>query len=140
MPGKEAGIKLITLEQANALLPDVRKALKSLRELRNQILKTQAKVEIEELTGVDSKGQLSSPAQAALTSLMESLQTQSRQFEKELEKLTDAGALLKDLDSGLVDFYTRRGPEVVFLCWKEGESEITHWHSLEGGFRNRKAL
>jgi len=140
MSGKEAGIKLMTLEQANALLPDVQKALKSLRGLRDRILKIQAQVEIEELTGANSKGQLSPQAQAALTSLMESLQAQSRQFEKELEKLSDSGALLKDLDSGLIDFYTRRGPEVVFLCWKEGESEITHWHSLEGGFRNRKAL
>jgi len=57
-----------------------------------------------------------------------------------LEKLFHLGAHVKDLDSGLVDFYSHRGSEVVFLCWKEGENEIRHWHSLEGGFRNRQPL
>jgi hypothetical protein len=140
MPNEEAGIKMLTLEEANALLPPVRQALKSLREQRNQILKTQAQIEIEELTGTNSQGHLSPTAQAALTTLMETFQSQSSQFEKGLEKLFLVGAHLKDLESGLVDFYSRRGSEVVFLCWKEGESKISHWHTLQGGFQNRKSL
>jgi hypothetical protein len=47
---------------------------------------------------------------------------------------------LKDLDTGLVDFYSLRGSEIVFLCWKEGEAEIKHWHSLKGGFSTRKPI
>ena len=50
------------------------------------------------------------------------------------------GAHLKDLDSGLVDFYSRRGQEIIFLCWKEGEAEIRNWHNLQSGFSNRKPL
>jgi|SRR6185369_6118249 len=140
MRGEGAGIKMLSLEEANALLPNVRKALKSLREQRNQILKTQAQVEIEELTGTNSQGQMTPQAQSALTLLMETFQRQSRKFERDLEKLSKLGAQLKDLDSGLVDFYSLRGSEVIFLCWKEGESEINHWHDLEGGFRSRKSL
>jgi hypothetical protein len=71
---------------------------------------------------------------------MDILQTQTLEFERELEKLFAMGAQLKDLDSGLVDFYSRRGSDIVFLCWKEGESEISHWHGLEGGFRSRESL
>ncbi len=140
MPKKDTRIKVLRIEEANALIPVVCESLKTLRRLRDDILKNQAKVEIEELTGTDDEGRLAPHAQSALTGLMETLQQQSRQFERELKKLSLKGAQLKDLDSGLVDFYSLRGAEVVFLCWKEGESEVRHWHSLEGGFKNRRPL
>jgi hypothetical protein len=140
MAGEEAGIKWLTLEEANALLPQVHLALKTLRDHRSRILKTQAKIEIEEMTGADTDGNLSSAARQAVSSLMESFHAQTRSFEEELEKLFRTGAQLKDLDAGLVDFYSRRGRETVFLCWKEGEEEILHWHSLQGGFQNRQSL
>jgi len=114
--------------------------LKSLRELRNVILRTEAQIEIEEMTSSDSKGQLSPAGQAAVTKLMEAFHYQTRQFEEKLEDLFQLGAHLKDLETGLVDFYSRRGQEVVFLCWKEGEEEIGHWHSLQGGFKSRQPL
>ena len=140
MASEEAKVKLLTIEEANALLPQVRLTLKSLRELRNVILRTEAQIEIEEMTSSDSKGQLSPAGQAAVTKLMEAFHYQTRQFEEKLEDLFQLGAHLKDLETGLVDFYSRRGQEVVFLCWKEGEEEIGHWHSLQGGFKSRQPL
>jgi len=73
MPSEEAGIKLLSIQEATALLPIVRQALGFLRELRGKILKTQAQIEIEELTGTDSKGRLSASAQMTLSELMETL-------------------------------------------------------------------
>ncbi len=140
MPNEKAKIKMLTPEEANALLPRVRLTLKSLREQRSVVLRTQAQIEIEEMTGTDPNQQLSPAAQAAITKLMEAFHYQTRQFEDKLEDLFQLGAHLKDLDTGLVDFYSRRGQEVVFLCWKEGEAEIRHWHSLQGGYQNRKPL
>ena len=140
MPNEEAKIKMLTLAEANALLPQVRLMLKALKEMRNGILRTQAQIEIEEMTGSDAEGLLSPAAQAAVTKLMEVFHYQTRQFEERLEELFQLGAHLKDLDTGLVDFYSRRDQEIVFLCWKEGEPEIRHWHSLQGGFQNRKPL
>ena len=140
MPNEKAKIKMLKLEEANALLPQIRITLKSLRELRSVVLRTQAQIEIEEMTGTDSNGQLSQTAQAAITKLMEAFHYQTRQFEDKLEDLFQLGAHLKDLDTGLVDFYSRRGHEIVFLCWKEGEAEIRHWHSLQSGYQSRKPL
>ena len=140
MPNEKAKVKMLTLEEANGLLPHIRLILKSLRDLRNVVLRTQAQIEIEEMTGSDSEGKLSAAAQAATAKLMEAFHYQTRQFEDKLEELLQMGAHLKDLDSGLIDFYSLRGREIVFLCWKEGETEITHWHSLQGGFSNRKPI
>jgi hypothetical protein len=136
----ETKIKMMTLEEANALLPQIRLTLKSLREMRSVILRTQAQIEIEEMTNTGSGGDLSPRGKAAVTKQMDAFHHQTRQFEEKLEDLFQSGAHLKDLDTGLVDFYSRRGKEVVFLCWKEGEDEIGYWHSLQGGFPSRKPL
>ena len=40
MPNDETKIKMVTLEEANALLPQIRLTLKSLRELRTVILRS----------------------------------------------------------------------------------------------------
>jgi hypothetical protein len=140
MSHDEIKIKMVTVEEANALLPQVRLYLKSLRDLRSIILRTQAQIEIEEMTGSSSKGELSPSGQTAVTRYMEILHHQSTQFEEKLAEMVQLGAYLKDLETGLVDFYSRRGGEVVFLCWKEGEEEVKHWHNLQGGYQNRKPL
>jgi len=57
-----------------------------------------------------------------------------------IEAVQSAGAQIKDLDTGLIDFPTLyRGVEVC-LCWKLGEDAIEFWHSMEEGFRGRKPI
>ena len=57
-----------------------------------------------------------------------------------IERIQEFGCVVKDLDTGLVDFPTLfRGTE-VYLCWKLGETAIAFWHGVEEGFRGRKAI
>ena len=50
------------------------------------------------------------------------------------------GALVKDLDEGLVDFPAQREGEEVLLCWRLGEDEVGYWHGVEEGFSGRRPL
>ena len=50
------------------------------------------------------------------------------------------GAIVKDVDEGLVDFPALRHGEEILLCWRLGEDEVAHWHGLEEGFAGRKQL
>ncbi len=61
-------------------------------------------------------------------------------IEAEIEKIHAIGCLVKDLDKGLVDFYSRQGGEDIFLCWHFGETEIRFWHSVHEGFPGRKPI
>jgi hypothetical protein len=61
--------------------------------------------------------------------------------EKALQKIKDAmgeidamGVQVKDLDIGLLDFPCEVDGQVVLLCWKLGETAITHWHGVSEGF------
>lgn len=50
------------------------------------------------------------------------------------------GAVVKDVESGLVDFPCRRGSEVIMLCWKYGEADISYWHTVQGGYAGRRHI
>jgi hypothetical protein len=50
------------------------------------------------------------------------------------------GAIVKDVDEGLVDFPALRQGDEILLCWRLGEDEVAHWHGLEEGFAGRKQL
>ena len=71
---------------------------------------------------------------------MEALNDLAVQFNQRLEVLEDMGCQVKDLNQGLVDFFSVRDGRLVYLCWKEGEEAIRHWHTLDGGFRGRQPI
>jgi len=50
------------------------------------------------------------------------------------------GGILKDYETGLVDFYTERHGELALLCWKRGEKALEFWHPLETGFGGRQPV
>jgi hypothetical protein len=57
-----------------------------------------------------------------------------------IEQVQATGCLVKDLDSGLIDFPALFRGEEVYLCWKLGEPEIAFWHGVDEGFKGRKAI
>ncbi len=57
-----------------------------------------------------------------------------------LAEIDSIGVQVKDIDIGLLDFPCVVDGHVVLLCWKMGETSITHWHSTEEGFAGRKPI
>ncbi len=57
-----------------------------------------------------------------------------------VDRITDSGVILRDLREGLLDFPARQGSLEYFLCWRSGESDISHWHLTTDGFAGRKPL
>src|SRR5579862_3966630 len=57
-----------------------------------------------------------------------------------LERVERSGAVVKDLDIGLIDFMTLYDGREVCLCWKLGEDRILFWHGIDEGFKGRKPI
>jgi hypothetical protein len=57
-----------------------------------------------------------------------------------VERLDELGVLLKDPDTGLLDFVSEREGEIVLLCWHVGEDEVAWWHRPQDGFAGRKPI
>lgn len=118
-----------TLEEARALLPHVRRWLKGLRRLRDELQAHHARLGPLLAQGADLGG---APTHRWLRTLAD-----WRELVREFDR---RNLQLKDLDRGLVDFPTERDGREVFLCWEESESDIEYWHELESGYAGREPL
>jgi hypothetical protein len=57
-----------------------------------------------------------------------------------LAEIDSIGVQVKDIDTGLLDFPCDVEGTIVLLCWKMGETSITHWHGTDEGFAGRKLI
>jgi hypothetical protein len=57
-----------------------------------------------------------------------------------LDQIQATGCIVKDLDSGLVDFPSVIKDEEVYLCWRLGEDRIRFYHRQDEGFSGRKPI
>ena len=68
------------------------------------------------------------------------LQETVRSIEERIQPVRQRGMVVKSIEHGLVDFPFVREGEVVYLCWRVGETEIGFWHGLASGFADRQPL
>lgn len=125
-------MKRFTLEEAEALIPDLEKIFDSIAELAAQ---AQARAAI-----VQRLEQKKPDAAAEITMARSQVQFVTKQIEAKLQGIIDLGAVPKGLDPALVDFPCRLEGRDVFLCWKYGEKAITAFHGAEDGFEGRQPL
>ena len=72
--------------------------------------------------------------------LTQRLEEETRELVACAGEIQALGAVVKDLELGLVDFPSLRDGEEVFLCWRVGEDEIGFWHPVDEGFAGRRPL
>jgi hypothetical protein len=115
------------VEEANRLLPDLRQRLDRIQKSRRTIVGSAEKLKRgATANGGGAEGSASLEAMAVLRA--------------EVEALTAEGIVLRDADSGLIDFPSRREGRLVYLCWRPDEDRVTHWHEVDSGFGGRKPL
>ena len=107
--------RTFTLEEAQSRMPDVRRLTEPVYFLAASLA--------QELTEAEEAGDAAhaEDLKGRLQSLVESWS----------EGVQDLGADVKGL--WLVDFDSGDG----YWCWAWPETELSHWHSYEGGFRSR---
>jgi hypothetical protein len=63
-----------------------------------------------------------------------------KQINDALDRIHATGCVVKDLDSGLLDFPAILKNEEVYLCWRLGEDRIRFYHRQDEGFSGRKPI
>jgi hypothetical protein len=130
--------KRFTLAEAQEKIPEVSRRLREAVALKGEYDDAEKALEsstarIATLGGVNVDLESVRKAKARRESA-------ASRLPKAIERVQDLGCVVKDLDTGLVDFPTLfRGAE-VYLCWKLGERTIEFWHGVDEGFAGRKAI
>ena len=124
--------KYFTLEDAEKVLPELQEGLKKLIRLKRSLtLLDSVEIEFEDYHYEHNLLSLR---------LNKKYHKLSFDFYKYLETLEEKGCVIKDLDSGLVDFYSRHQGKDILLCWKYGERNIRFWHETDCGYSERKPI
>ena len=116
-----------TPEEANAELEELRVRLPRLREARHTVIA--ASERIVDALATDGGGVAGSDWFEA-----------QRTLRAEVVRLAERGILLRDPETGLVDFPAEVDGRRVFLCWRLGELDVAWYHAENAGFSSRKPL
>lgn len=129
--------RYFTVEEANRAVDELRPVVEELVQHHRRFVEAQARR--SDLAGqAGSNGGDLTPSDFA--EVEEELELQSTALARCVERIQAAGAQVKDLDSGLLDFPSLRDGEEVLLCWRLGEEEIEYYHGPDEGFAGRKPL
>ena len=126
-----------TLEAANAAVVELRPVVERMVEHGRKLADAQ-RAQRELVTRIAGNGGDMQPSD--LRELAETIQAEADAIAMCAGQIDEAGAQIKSLEEGLLDFPARREGELVLLCWKLGEGEIEYWHGLDEGFAGRKPL
>ncbi len=116
--------RYFTLEEAHALLPEVRRRMRRLAALyRAAVLLQQRAEERAAGNGHDRQAVIAG----------ESLRRAVAWFREN-------GVQVKGLEPALVDFPALAAGGEVLLCWREGEERIGWYHTPDAGFAGRRPV
>ncbi len=123
-------IRYFTVEEANEMLP-------SLEPLVGELLKRRAKVAHQR----QALGSLLDDLHVDIggTAVSE-LTIEFEQIERLIREVQAHGCVIKSINAGLVDFWSKVDGQDVFLCWRYGEDYVEHYHPLHEGYNGRLPL
>ncbi len=115
---------VFTIDEARALLPELRERAGSVMRMRADLADAQAAL----LQGSEPAGGI----------------PQVKALEAHLQEAIDwfgaRGIQLKGIAPLIVDFPSELAGERVLLCWLEGETSLDWYHRPEAGFMGRRRL
>jgi len=119
--------RLYTVEQAEETLSEIRERLERIQRARQELFRSS--IVIKEHVAADGGG-FSRPE------YWEALET----LRSDVTSLLERDIILRDPETGLIDFPSEREGRRVLLCWRLGEDHVTHWHEPNTGFAGRRKL
>ena len=137
------GHHAFTVEEANAMLPDVRAALDQIQSLRDVAVGKMDQLAVLDVLWGDLVSQSGNPDREEYAQHQHSLADCRRAIEELIqERLLDRGVRFPvgGLEHGLVDFPTTLDGRWVYLCWQADEPEVASWHELSGGYAGRRLI
>ena len=126
--------KVFTVEQANKMLPLVRRIVE---DAVRDYVRWQDRVREFELASVRSTVEHPDPIAEELE---RDVQRLAESIDSYVHEIAQLGIQMKSIDSGIVDFPAELDGRQILLCWRLGEDSIEFWHEAGGGFAGRQPL
>jgi hypothetical protein len=122
--------RYFSVEEANQVVRQIQPLLSKILEIRQRVLERRPELIplLQKVRGNGGNRQASE------------LVDEFRRLEELVELIQASGAIVKDINQGLIDFPHWRDGREVYLCWQFGEDEIRYWHEIDTGYAGRQPL
>ncbi len=132
----EAKPKFFSVEEANRALPlvkaivgDIVRQFQVVNELKQRLSSVHR----------DRKRPANDPYAEETAQSQAELDLEESTLANYIDELSRLGVELKGPD-GLCDFPSLRDGREIYLCWRHGEEQVTHWHEKNAGYAGRQSL
>lgn len=133
------------LDEANDQLGDLEPILLGLREQRQELIRLrdivlEAESEVPAETGASGGSDRHELSAEDLRRVRLRMQGLIDQMQAAVGRLDELGIVLRDIETGLIDFPALVSGRQVWLCWRLGEREVGWWHELTSGVAGRRPI
>jgi hypothetical protein len=128
--------RFFDLDEANEALRELEPILAALRDQRSELIRLRDRV-----LAATSGGE-AAPTDPAdeLRLLRMRMQGVIDQMQAGVTRIDGIGAMLRDIETGLIDFPALASGRQIWLCWRLGEGPVEWWHELATVFDGRLSL
>lgn len=130
MSSESMNDRLYTVAEANAMLPYVRQLVQQMLTARTQVIHMQPELWPAVQAAVFNGGSKTvSEATRQIVAIQETV-----------VELQRHNIVVKDINTGLIDFPAERDGRLIFLCWQYDEPSVQFWHDIDSGFGGRQRI
>lgn len=136
--------KIYTPQEASRMVPLLSRVADDLVATHRKVQTALQALELEQARLDDEAGQGLGATGSESHGRVEALEREvarrlewSQGYVDEVEAL---GGAVRDCEMGCIDFYGEIDGLIVYLCWKRGEHDVSHWHHLDEGYAHRRPV
>lgn len=122
--------RMFSAEEANGMLGELRPLVDEMLTIRTRVVELQPDLEPVLSKVVENGHNINSPTLLDAFDRLKDI----------LARISALGVLVKDVNTGLLDFPSIRDGRIVFLCWRHDEPQVAYWHDLDSGFAGRQPI
>lgn len=127
--------KLLTIHEANRMLPLLRSIVVDIRSSWNQIITRRG--ELESLEKGQRDGQMSEAEKAQIEELKTELNVLIERINNYIREVEDLGCFVEEFKRGIINFPSLYHGRKVFLCWGLDDEAVEFWHELDESYNDR---
>ncbi len=125
--------RILSLEEANNMLPLLRRVVSDIRRTWEVIITRRTQLEaLERSRDPHAQAQLEEE-KSELNRLIDRINNYIREVE-------ELGCFVEEFKRGVINFPTLYLGRKVFFCWTADETEIQYWHELDESYNERSRI
>ena len=133
----DSGLKKgFSIRDANQTLPLVRMIVEDIVVLSREINETRDRLAYLSQGRPNDDNEYSKELQA----IEDSTDRKTELLERYMAELVSINVIPNAAVDGYIDFPATREDEPVYLCWRQGEDEVMHWHGVDEDCSKRRLV